>query len=59
MDNIQQDHKAAITCCYTALNVNKALKKQIVNSVHPMYISALHAPLMGFTNISNLVIVQH
>eukprot|EP00957_Ditylum_brightwellii_P155627 11846311-Ditylum_brightwellii.AAC.1 len=59
MDNIQHNHKAAITCYYMALKVDKELKKQIVDSVHPMYTSAICAPLMGFTNISSFVIVQH
>eukprot|EP00957_Ditylum_brightwellii_P107441 8197562-Ditylum_brightwellii.AAC.1 len=59
MDNIQQDHKAAITRYYMTLNVDKALKKQLVNSVHPMYTSVLCTPLMGFTNVPSLTIVQH
>eukprot|EP00957_Ditylum_brightwellii_P086587 6587883-Ditylum_brightwellii.AAC.1 len=54
MDNIQQDHKAAITHYYITLNMDNALKKQLVDSVHPMYTSSLHAPLMGFTNVSSL-----
>eukprot|EP00957_Ditylum_brightwellii_P009918 748323-Ditylum_brightwellii.AAC.2 len=59
MDAIRQNHKAAITRYYTALNVNKTLKKQLTKAVHPMYTSALQVPLMGFTNVSAVAIIQH
>eukprot|EP00957_Ditylum_brightwellii_P087815 6687579-Ditylum_brightwellii.AAC.1 len=55
----QEDHKVAIASYYTALNVDKVLKKQLVDTVHPMYTSVLCAPLMGFTNISSLAIMQY
>eukprot|EP00957_Ditylum_brightwellii_P119916 9150841-Ditylum_brightwellii.AAC.1 len=59
MDAICQDHKAAITRYYTALNVDKTLKKQLTKAVHSIYTSALQVPLMGFTNISTVTIIQH
>eukprot|EP00957_Ditylum_brightwellii_P094590 7204742-Ditylum_brightwellii.AAC.1 len=59
MDAICQDHKAAITRYYTALNVDKTLEKQLTEAVHPLYTSALQVPLMGFTNVSAIAIVQH
>eukprot|EP00957_Ditylum_brightwellii_P050539 3832978-Ditylum_brightwellii.AAC.1 len=59
MDLIRQDHKAAITRYYTALNVDKTLKKQLIQAVHPMYTSALRVPLMGFTNVPTNQMIQH
>eukprot|EP00957_Ditylum_brightwellii_P096933 7381880-Ditylum_brightwellii.AAC.3 len=54
MDSIHQDHKAAITCYYTALNVDKTFKKQLVETIYPMYVSALRQPILGLTNIACL-----
>eukprot|EP00957_Ditylum_brightwellii_P170423 12972959-Ditylum_brightwellii.AAC.2 len=59
MDNIHQDHKAAITPYYTTLNVDKTLKKQLVKTIHPIYMSALRQPLLGLTNIACLQVIQH
>eukprot|EP00957_Ditylum_brightwellii_P010308 779535-Ditylum_brightwellii.AAC.1 len=52
MDTIYQDHKAAITRYYTAHNVDKTLKKQVVDTILPKRIGALCQPLLGLTKIS-------
>eukprot|EP00957_Ditylum_brightwellii_P146984 11190496-Ditylum_brightwellii.AAC.1 len=59
MDLIRQDHKAAIMRYYTALNVDKPLKKQLTKLVHLMHTGALHVLLMEFTNAPTNQIIQH
>eukprot|EP00957_Ditylum_brightwellii_P204388 15339013-Ditylum_brightwellii.AAC.1 len=59
IDTIRQDYKVAITRYYTGHNVDKALKKQMVETINPMYISALRQPLLGLKNAACLQVMQH
>eukprot|EP00957_Ditylum_brightwellii_P036613 2773860-Ditylum_brightwellii.AAC.1 len=59
VETIQQNHQAALVRYYTAKNMDKALKQQLVHAVNHIYTDMLRAPLLGLTNVTCWQVLKH